>query len=228
MRNIIASILVLAGIALILWAAKPLWGETGLLRAESKNVDETLSNLRSLQSKREELLQTYNSLSKNDLEKLDKIIPKTTDSAGLLVYLEKTTAERGIRLRRAEFEKEPVSQQKTIHSNNLNFKVLPLSFVVSSSYDSFKSFLSALERSARVMDIMDISFNVSKTNFFEFTIKAKTYYSKEQPAITNLDAIKNIKIDTSFFVDPQFLELDTAPIPVPTTGEGRANPFLPF
>lgn len=228
MKNIIASILVLAGIALIIWAAKPLWVESGSLRAENKTISGTLSNLRSLQSKRDELLQTYNSISKNDLEKMDKIIPRTTDSAGLLVYLEKITTERGIRLRRAEFEKEPVSQQKTIQTNNLNFKVLPLAFTISSSYDSFKSFLGAIERSARVLDIMDISFNVSKTNLFEFTIKAKTYYSKEQPVITSLDVIKDIKIDTSFFADQQFLELDTPAVLPPTTGEGRINPFLPI
>ena len=78
------------------------------------------------------------------------------------------------------------------------------------------------------MDVTDISFTVSKTNLFEFTIKTKTYYSKEQTAIKELQGLKNISIDTSFFNDPQFVELDTAPIAIPTTGEGRINPFLPF
>ena len=228
MKSIAALILAVAGIALIFWAAKPLWGEASALRVEHNNVDSVLSDLINLRTTRDELLQAYNSINKGDLEKLGKIVPPTPDSAGLLVYLEKTTADRGIRLRRAEFEKEPTNQLKTIQATTLNYNVLPISFTVSSAYDSFKSFLSALERSARVMDVTDISFTVSKTNLFEFTIKSKTYYSKETAAIKELQGLKNISIDTSFFNDLQFAELDTAPIAIPTTGEGRVNPFLPF
>lgn len=229
MRSIVALILVVAGIALIFWGAKPLWSEASLLRIEHQKIDSVLSDLLGLRTTRDELLQAYNSISKNDLDKLNRIVPPTPDSSGLLVYLEKTTADRGIRLRRAEFEKESVNQQKKIQTTSLNYNVLPISFTVSSSYDSFKSFLSALERSARVMDVTDISFTVSKTNFFEFTIKSKTYYSKIQSAINDLQGLRNVAIDTSFFNDPQFIELDTAPVPLPSvTGEGRANPFLPF
>lgn len=228
MRLIIALVLVLAGIALIFFGAKPLWAEASALRIEHQKINSTLSNLISLRTTRDDLLQAYNSVKKIDLDKLHKIVPSTPDNASLLVYLEKTSSDRGIRLRQAEFEKEPISQQKTIQATSLNYNVLPISFTVSASYDSFKSFLSALERSARVMDVTDISFNVSKTNLFEFTIKTKTYYSKGQPAIKDLQGLKNISIDTSFFGDPQFVELDTAPVPIPTTGEGRVNPFLPF
>lgn len=228
MKLIVALILILAGIALIFFGAKPIWYEASALRIEHQKIDSTLSNLISLRTTRDNLLQAYNSVKKIDLDKLYKIVPSTSDNSGLLVYLEKTSSDRGIRLRRAEFEKEPATQQKTIQANTLNYNVLPISFTVSASYDSFKSFISALERSARVMDVKDISFAVSKTNFFEFTIKAKTYYTKGQPAIKELQGLKNISIDTSFFDDPQFVELDTAPIAIPTTGEGRVNPFLPF
>lgn len=228
MKLIVALVLVLAGIALIFWGAKPLWAEASALRVEQKKVDSVLSDLISLRTTRDDLLQAYNSVKKSDLDKLYKIVPATSDNSGLLVYLEKTSSDRGIRLRRAGFEKEPTTGQKTIQATSLNYNVLPISFTVSAAYDSFKSFLSALERSARVMDVTDISFTVSKTNLFEFTIKAKTYYSKGQPVIKDLQGLKNISIDTSFFGDPQFVELDTAPIPIPTTGEGRVNPFLPF
>ena|SRR3989344_1416351 len=228
MKLILALILAIAGIVLIFWAAKPLWIEASAFRVENKKIDSVLSDLISLRTTRDELLQAYNSISKTDLDKLDRIVPVTPDSAGLLVYLEKTASDRGIRLRRAEFEKDSSNQQKTIQANTLNYNILPISFTVSSSYGSFKSFLSAIERSARVMDITDISFTVSKTDLFEFTIKAKTYYSKELPAIKELQGLKNISIDTSFFEDPQFAELDTAPALSPSTGEGRLNPFLPF
>ena len=228
MKSIVALILVVAGFALIFWAANPLWSETGALRVEHDKIDSILTDLINLRTTRDDLLQAYNSINKSDLDKLDRIIPLTPDSAGLLVYLEKTTSDRGIRLRRAEFEKEPTNQQKAIKASVLNYNVLPISFTISSGYDSFKSFLSALERSARVMDVTDISFTVSKANLFEFTVKAKTYYSKEQSVIKDLQGLKDITIDTSFFNDSQFAELDTAPVVPPSTGEGRINPFLPF
>lgn len=48
------------------------------------------------------------------------------------------------------------------------------------------------------------------------------------PALQLVERLKNIKIDTSFFSDPQFLDLEAAP-KTDITGiqKGRSNPFSP-
>ena len=228
MRSIIAFLLVFAGIALIFWAGKPLWEEISTLRVEKSNIEKTLSELRNLESARDNLLSTYNSISNDDLEKLDQILPSTTDTGGVLISLEKMTQDTGIRLRRAEFKTDQKNDVKAIQASNSMFNTLDLSLVVSSNYDSFKSFLGALERSSRVVDVTNISFSVEQTNLYEFIIQADAYFGKITSQVENLRDIAGITIDTSFFSDPRFLELELAPTPSVNENKGRVNPFAPI
>src|SRR3989344_1643428 len=230
MRSIISILLFLGGIALIFWAAKPLWEEISVLRVERGGIYNTLSELRSLQETRDNLLSTYNSISKSDLDKLNQVMPQETDTGGILVSLEKIAQDRGVRLRKVEFRiNQDDKNVKTIQASNSMFNTIDLSLVVSAGYDSFKSFLNALEKSSRVMDVTDMSFSVGKTDLYEFTVQANAYYSKGEKKISNLRDIEGVKIDTSFFADPRFVELETAPAPSTTDiKKGRTNPFVPI
>ena len=230
MRSIISILLFLGCIALIFWAAKPLLKEISTLRVERGGIYNTLSELRSLQETRDNLLSTYNSISKSDIDKLNQVMPQVTDTGGILVSLEKISQDRGVRLRKAEFKTDQDNKNvKTIQASNSMFNTIDLSLIVSASYDSFKSFLNALEKNSRVIDVTDISFSVGQTNLYEFIVQADAYYGKGEKKISNLRDIEGVKIDTSFFADPRFMELETAPSPSTTnTNKGRTNPFVPI
>ena len=228
MRSIISMLLFLGGIALIFWVAKPLWEEISILRIERGGVYNTFSELRSLQETRDNLLSTYNSISKSDLEKLNQVMPQGTDTGGILVSLEKIAQDRSVRLRRAEFKIDQDNGTKAIQASNSMFNTIDLSFVVSAGYESFKSFLNALEKNSRVIDVTNISFSVGKTNLYEFIVQADAYYGKGDKKIINLRNINVVKIDTSFFADPRFIELETAPSPSTEIKKGRTNPFVPI
>ena len=228
MKSIIAILIFFLGIALIFWAAKPLWDKIAVLRVERNGIAGTLSELRSLESARDNLLATYNSISKSDLEKLDQILPQNTDTGGVLVAMEKITQDRGVRLRRAEFKTGQDNNLKVVQASNSMFNTLDLSVVVSSSYDSFKSLLNAIEKSSRVIDVSNISFSVGQTNLYEFIVQADAYYGKGPSQVANLRDISGITIDTSFFSDPRFLELELIPAPSVEAKKGRTNPFAPI
>lgn len=240
MKTIVSIFLFLGGIALIFWAVKPLWKEISTLRVERSNVLSTLSELRNLQDAKDKLLAAYNSISKNDLEKLNQVLPQSSDTGDILVSLEKMTQDRGMRLKKIEFKTDenkntnvPVANatiQESLKSNQM-FNDVNLSLVVSASYDVFKSFLNALEKNSRVIDVTNISFSVGQTDLYEFTLQADAYYGKNVEKVTNLREIGGIKIDTSFFSDPKFGKLELTPASLGTTTEtkkGRTNPFLPI
>lgn len=230
MRSITSVLLFLGGIALIFWAAKPLWEEISSIKQERSVVLETLAGLKSLEKARDDLLSAYNSIAKSDLEKLNKILPKGPDTGGALVYLEKITQDRGIRLKKVEFKTNTDKKEvKTIQTTNSIFNTLDLSFVISSGYDQFKSFLNSVERSSRLIDITNISFSVGEANLFEFTIQADAYYGKNVSKANNLQEITSLKIDTSLFSDPRFSGLESALATSSTEiKRGRTNPFLPI
>jgi cell division FtsZ-interacting protein ZapD len=89
MRSITSILLFLLGIALIFWAAKPLWQEILSLRQERSVVFGTLSELKNLEKVRDNLLSSYNSIAKMDLEKLNQMLPQGSNTGGILVSLER-------------------------------------------------------------------------------------------------------------------------------------------
>lgn len=180
MKIIITIVLFAAAIVLIFWAARPLWSDIQGLRAEQAAVSDALARLSDLRGLRDELLKTYNSVPKSKLDRLNDFLPPKPDSGNILVMLEKLTRDRGIRLRRAEFAKDlgQQSSQGVIKRNDAPYGQIVYNFTVSSSYESFRSFLEALEKNLRIVDVTDITFTGGAANLFEFTLKAKSYYQK--------------------------------------------------
>lgn len=188
MRAILTIILILLAAALVIWAARPLWDEVQSLRAEQAATADVLGRLEELQGLREEIMGIYNSIPRSKLERLDDFLPPKPDSGNIIVMLEKLTRDRGIRLRRVDFTKtEPqgvppaVSGQagaRIVRKEATNTNTAVFTFVVSASYEAFRSFLAALEKNLRIVDVTDISFAGGSANLFEFTLKAKSYYQK--------------------------------------------------
>lgn len=183
MKGLFTIIFLLAAIGLILWIAFPLWVEIQKLRGESAEVSQTLAKLKDLQELRDGLLETYKTIPQSKLDMLEELLPQKSDSGRLLVALENMTKERGIRLRRIEFGKADSAQAAALQGQILKketqtYNSLSYGFTVSASYESFRSFLSALEKNLRVVDVTDIAFTGGPSNLFEFTLKAKSYYQK--------------------------------------------------
>lgn len=186
MRTIITIIVFLAAVALIIWVARPMWDEILVLRAEQAATADVLGRLNEIQSLREGIMATYNSIPGSKLERLSNFLPQKPDSGSILVMLESLARDRGIRLRRVEFAKtEPQPQTpsgqaaaRIVRQEETKFNTVSYTFTVSASYEAFRSFIAALEKSLRVVDVTDIAFSGGPSNLLEFTLKAKSYYQK--------------------------------------------------
>lgn len=185
MKTILTLILLTASIAIVIWAARPLWDEVLAFQAEKSAVEDALARLQDLQNLRDELLKTYNSIPRSKLERLGELLPLKPDSGNILVTLEKLTRDRGMRLRRVEFAKAevggvPIAQAagRIVRKEETKANTVSYTFTISASYEAFRSFLAALEKNLRIVDVTDISFAGGSANLFEFTLKAKSYYQK--------------------------------------------------
>lgn len=184
MKTIFTVILLAASVAIVIWAARPLWDEVRSLQAERSAVEDALARLQDLQNLRDELLKTYNAIPRSKLERLGELLPSKPDSGNILVTLEKLTRDRGMRLRRVEFAKEEQgvaaaqAAGRIVRKEETKANTVFYTFTISASYEAFRSFLAALEKNLRVVDVTDISFAGGSANLFEFTLKAKSYYQK--------------------------------------------------
>ena len=181
-----------AAILLGFFYIRPEWQRFRILNQEAGELEETSGKFDALIANRDKLLETVNSISKNDLARLDQILPQGPRSSDFLTALEALSIENGVSLRRIDLvtpdAQKPESSTRSAGSQprpsataalpgqRPGVEALPFSVQVAGSYGAFKKFLAALERNLRLIDVDEISFSAEKGDNLEFSLKAKTYY----------------------------------------------------
>lgn len=105
----------------------------------------------------------------DNLSKIDFALPSGPSIPILFDFLQKTSSQNGLILKRiGEVTTIPFKEKITV-------KEYQLALSLSGSYSSFKSFLSSLEKSARLIEVESISFASpkSKEEPFSFSLKIK-------------------------------------------------------
>ena len=142
----------------IFWS-KPLFNEVNDLRAEKEAIESALANSRQLQSLLDENLYKYNSISEEDLARLNKIFGGQEESVELILEVGKLAEANDITLKRINVQNKsasniPLSQTPSLRS-------IPIDMMFAGSYQSFISFLESLERSLKIIDISRLEFSAA-------------------------------------------------------------------
>lgn len=194
-------------IALILFAAaalmgalylRPEWQRFAQLQTDIAELEEISHEFDELIGSRDALLSLMSAISKDNLGRVDRMLPQGPHAAEFLVSMEALTIQNGVILRRIDLvspdqgKKSEQSQPRAGTAGTPrpagavavsrpadadDTKTLPFNLQIAGSYESFKKFLQGLERNLRLIDVEDISFSAgSKGEIGDFTMKAKTYY----------------------------------------------------
>lgn len=162
-----------------------------ILREEIENWNNISAELDSLIQNRNVFIDTINTISREDLSRIDNALPEGAHSSDFLALLENLSVKHGLILRRVDlasftqpqiFSSGTGAQPKPSGiivsvKEQSSLKEFPLHLTVSGTYDAFKTFLADLEKNTRLIDVQEVSFTApGKTNISDFNIKAKTYY----------------------------------------------------
>lgn len=111
-------------------------------------------------------------------------IPKDIEMQNLIAQINNISSQSGLLLQSIGFE--DVSANAVINSKSIvqNYRTLKLSISLTGSYDSFKSWLGAIENNIRLMDVEAISFaglssnsnSSGNTGLFNFKVTINVYY----------------------------------------------------
>ncbi len=194
-RIFIATILFAAALLSGLFYLSPEWDRFQTLRGEVAELEAISAEFDELIDNRDKLLSLVNSISKENLGRVDRMLPQGPHASDFLVSMEAITIENAIALRRIDLvspegeKSEPQAQRPgtpgtprptgaAVSPRSVKeTQALPFNLQVAGSYASFKKFLRGLERNLRLIDVEDISFSAgSKGEISDFTLKAKTYY----------------------------------------------------
>ena len=148
------------------------------VKEEGSRYDEALSKSRELQQTRDDLLARYNSFNKEDVDRLEKLLPNNVDSVRLIIEIAEIASKYGMYIKEIDLPESSKSDSEESISDRdaKGYETMELGFTISSSYKDFTSFIHDLESSLRLVDIEEISFSSSIADFYEYDVKFRTYW----------------------------------------------------
>jgi len=182
---IIVSLIIF--IAVLIFFDLPSYNKTALLRSEIKKYQNSLKEKEELVLKVNELKEIYDS-RRSAINKVYYVLPVKKDVPGLIVQFEALASENGLILESINFSEKEIKKSAAIKTgqgtsateSKQTYKSLIISSEVGGSYQSFKTFLKALEFNVRIMDIKSIDFsleeNEEKSWDFTFNLEIEVYY----------------------------------------------------
>ncbi len=198
MARTLITLTVFVGAALIvIFYLQPKWNEFNLLRQEVGKLNEIGGELDEISAKRDALLEAINGISKDDLSRLDQALPQGPHASELLVLLEQIAVHNNLLLKQIDISSPTANKQPSANAPRVAstgqpitgtaalqskpqtaIASLPITFTVSGTYVSLKSFLQEIEQNLRIIDVTDINFTApgAKETSMDFSMKAKTYY----------------------------------------------------
>ncbi len=166
---------------------------------KSASYEEALKNARQLKETRDALTNKYNTFSKTDLDKLNKILPDNVENIRLILDIQRIAQTYGMDIQNIKFDATVTGDKKDTDSaqavqsaaqiaNKKDYGIFEMQFVTTrSSYANFVNFVKDLEKSLRVVDVNAITFNStesigaspSSSDMYKYEFKIKTYWLKK-------------------------------------------------
>lgn len=149
---------------------------------EKDRYTEAIQKIRELEEVRDNLIDQYNTFSKEDLAKIERMVPNNVDNMRLLIEIDAIASQYGMILRNVQFSDPAEEGEDITIAQDLGrpYDTLTMQFAVAASYPIFKQFLRDLETNARLVDVEEVTFETGETDFNEYSVTLTTYWLRQQ------------------------------------------------
>lgn len=180
MKNSTAIILILIALGLFYTFINPQYQKSQVLSAELEQYENVLDNVSALSETRDELMVRLADIPAEDISKITKLLPDSNDVVQLALDLDTIASQYGISIRDVQVDTTSVDNTSQIEYNqDTLYDKATVSFRFVSNYQNFRSFMSDIERSLRVIDVRTINFRSTPSGFYEYTVAVETYWLKQ-------------------------------------------------
>ena len=200
MRFIMPIVLIGIAASVFFMLTNPIYNSISVLKADVASYDTALNNEKLLENERDKLTAKYNAMSKDDLAKLEKLLPENVNNIRLILEIEKIATPYGMVLKDVKYntaeEAAPVAlgaiqSTGTGKPENKDYGTFNLEFSTTGTYSDFVNFTKNLESNLRIVDISSVVFSsvddtnknvnaktTSATEVYKYNFKIKTYWLK--------------------------------------------------
>lgn len=186
MKKAIPIILVILAIGFFVFIIDPQYKEVQLLIEEKEDNDVMLDLAQELQRKRDILHESFNAISAEDRQQLEKLIPDTVDNVRLILAINNVAEQYGVVIRNIRVFREgaegPDAPSNVVSSVDATGDIgtITLSFSIDATYDIFISFMKDLEEALRIVDIVELDINQIDSDdsgtFLRYSVTIDTYW----------------------------------------------------
>ncbi len=186
MKSIISIVLIVVAGIIFFMFTNPRFAGIKVLRAEEATYNEALDRSKELIALRDALLSKYNSISTDDLEKINHVIPDAVDTVRLIIEINAIAARHNLSLLDiavGDVDRGTTDSRSTpgqLGPESSSYGSVALSFSTLAKYDTFRAFMADLERNLRLIDIKNISFGEASvgTGLTSYGVTFDTYWMK--------------------------------------------------
>lgn len=156
----------------------PLFGNVSDLSQEKSKYENILDQVQNVDSKQKTLSQEFEKLTKNDVEKIEKIIPSSYDFVKIATDINAIASKYGISIEKVSSSKKvndvaSVGEAEVVESL-YNSATLDIEF--KASYPKFNSLMADLERSLRILDIKSVQLQTENENIYSYKVAFDVYW----------------------------------------------------
>ncbi len=179
MRQIFSILAFFVALGILFGYVQPTWsGDISEIKVNILGLEEALSVSERFVAQQNELASTRNAISPESLKQLETFLPDSVDNVGLILDLNALATRSGVMLSNVDVSIQEDSSSATESSSFglAHIGSLNLSLSVVGTYSSFRTFLESIERSARLLDVQEISVKGSETGVYEYKMTIRLYW----------------------------------------------------
>ncbi len=187
-KTIIAVVIFVVAGFVFFFYTKPAYATVGDLQAQIAQYQQALDKAAQLQALKQKLLARDNSFNPSDLSRLQTMLPDHVDNIGLILELDNLASHYGMALENvdvatAQSGTSDQSAGAVVGASAQKYDSLTLHFATYGTYDNFRSFLTDLESSLRIVDLQALTLSAqgtpgSSATAYHYDMTIKTYWLK--------------------------------------------------
>lgn len=158
----------------------PSFGDISNLLDQKQENEKVLETVNNIETKKNELLTQFDSISATDKKNIETILPSSFDFVKLISDIDSVASSYGISIKNiSSKEMDPsvgTSIEDAAPAKPYQSSIIAFSFVA--SYDKFNAFLSGLEKSLRILDVRSVKLETQEKGVYLYNVELETYWLK--------------------------------------------------
>lgn len=160
----------------------PTWtGSIAATKAAIASDDQALASARAYVAQQDALMAARNAIDPADLARLQTFLPNSVDNVGMILDLNALAARSGLSLSNIDVSDNSAATSNTGSTSAVPVSLNPvnsvdLSLNAAGTYIGFENFLTAVEKSQRLLDVRDLLVQGSDTGVYSYDMTLRLYW----------------------------------------------------